>query len=127
MRSLRSGYAADLRDSTSSLDDRVRFHFEHLQDYWGRCLGFVSQVRPELPVDSDLFACVAIGTTAAADEICEYCAREGADELVDAWRQHERQVQMLQRRSVAARADVERCAGIFDSLLDLYDPSIKVA
>jgi hypothetical protein len=63
---------AKVGDST---DDRVRFHIEHLNEYWQRCLGFLELFeKGKKSVTSsflrnDLFVCVRVATKAATVDI----------------------------------------------------------
>jgi len=127
VRELRSLYIVHLRESTSSLDERVRFHLEHIAEYWDRCLGFRAQVSAEGIVASDLFACVYIGTDAANDDALGYCAERKADSLGEAWQHYEMQVDSLRRGVSDARQDLDSCACDFRSVWNLYAASAEDA
>ena len=125
-RALRRFYSANLRETTGSLADRMAYHIEHIRDYWGRCLGFVDQIQPRLPVRGDLWACVAIGTRGASPDVCEYCTRERAEELRQSWLRYERRVEELARHPSIPPDELESCAAMFDTFRQLYDTSTKV-
>lgn len=119
IRTLRTSYCANLRASTSSIDERVRFHLEHIEEYWGRCLGFL-QISPESVLSSDLFSCVSIGTAAAATDIRQYCEQKSAQPLLDAWLRYELQLGELRQRVQDACQRLESCASAFDSVREAY-------
>src|SRR4051794_16024304 len=88
-RRLRLEYEANLRDSTNSAGEKVRFHIEHLRSYWNRCVGFVSCVSPSLPARNDLWTCVRMGTEEAAKDIGELLAQEQAKMLLQRWHEYQ--------------------------------------
>lgn len=47
-----------------ALSEPLKFHLHHLALYWNRLVGFCRQVpsKPETAIDTDLGACVAVGS-----------------------------------------------------------------
>ncbi len=120
VRASRSSYCANLRESASSLDERAGFHFEHIDVYWGRCLGILAQVPPADILSSDLFACVVVATEAAAHDVREYCAQHAAQHLLEAWQRYELELRRLPRGVRDPREGLESCARAFHAVQALY-------
>ena len=80
-RQLRNNYVTHLRESASSLDERVRFHFDHIEVYWDRCLGFLPEYQGNTAslLSSDLGACVIVATEFASLDVHAYCFRYAAN------------------------------------------------
>ena len=100
--------------------DPLAFHLYHLARYWSRLVGFCRQVplEPEKFIDTDLGACVQVGSEFAHQLI-------GPDSLIwRRWQDYWTQTQaVLHQRPVTIEA-VEAASRAFDAcLVDLrYNP-----
>jgi hypothetical protein len=98
----------------------LEFHLYHLARYWSRLIGFCMQVpsKPEAAMNSDLGACVAVGSKFAHELI-------GANSLVhERWQEYWKGTQaILYVRPVTIEA-VEAASRKFDECLAelKYDP-----
>lgn len=100
--------------------DPLTFHFFHLARYWSRLVGFCRQdpLKPEAFIDSDLGACVQVGSEYANGLI-------SADSpIYERWQQYWRQAQVVLRQRPIRIEDVENASRTFDlCLAELnYDP-----
>jgi hypothetical protein len=100
--------------------DPLEFHLYHLARYWSRLVGFCRQVplKAEMWVDTDLGACVAVGSEFAKRLIGP------SSSVYEQWREYWRQTQaLLHKRPVTIEA-VEEVSRTFDACLATlkYDP-----
>lgn len=93
--------------------DALQFHLYHLARYWSRLVGFCRQDPPrsEAFIDSDLGACVAVGSEFAGKLI------EASSPIFGRWQDYcERTQAVLHVRPVTIE-DVEAASGAFDVFL----------
>ena len=115
-RQLRRSYLGRLRATAVSLDDRVRFHVDHLAEYWERCLGFARVSQPSTVLSGDLGVCVVIATRAAARDLAAFTDQRGLRELRIAWDSYlERFDETLSRPE-----GMKECVALFDRVRELH-------
>jgi hypothetical protein len=100
--------------------DPLEFHLYHLSRYWSRLVGFCRQdtCKPAVFIDTDLGACVQVGTEFAHRII------DQASPIYEQWQDYWIQAQaVLHKRPVTIEA-VETASRAFDACLAelKYDP-----
>jgi len=121
-RHLRACYLANLEGSAGPLDRRVRFHIDHLDDYWGRWLGFL----PVLPANTtsylsnDLVVCVVVATEIATRDVHAYCSQHATQPLRDAWDRYVSGLAEVRRGAPNGPEGVNLCAGMFAEVRELH-------
>src|SRR5688500_453250 len=126
---LREGYQALLHERPRSLDERVQHHFEHLDDYWGRCLGFLPLDPNPSPtfVAADWAVCIYIGSEAAAVDVRDYCIVHGRTALSTAWDDYERSLRRMKHAHPPVGSAVRRTAEDYRRVRAAYVPAPHVS
>jgi hypothetical protein len=100
--------------------DPLQFHLYHLARYWSRLVGFCRQVpdKPEAFIDTDLGACVAVGSEFAHKLI------EPSLGVYERWQDYWRRTQVILHDRPVTLEGVEAASRAFnDCLSELkYDP-----
>jgi len=100
--------------------DPLKFHLHHLARYWSRLVGFCRQVpsKPETAIDTDLGACVAVGSEFTGKLI-------GPNMPVHRlWQEYWKRAQAVLHDRPVTLEDVEAASRSFDDCLSelKYDP-----
>jgi hypothetical protein len=112
---LRRNYQALLHERARSLEERLQFHLDHLEEYWDRCLGFLA-LRPDHNptfVAGDLAVCIYIASDAATADVRAYCSAHGASELDAAWMQYAQSLTAMSRADPTVSVAIRRSADEF--------------
>ena len=100
--------------------DPLEFHLYHLARYWSRLVGFCRQVpdKPETAIDTDLGACVAVGSEFANKLI------QPSLPIYARWQDYWQRTQSVLRDRPVALEQVEGASRTFDDCLSelKYDP-----
>ncbi len=100
--------------------DPLQFHLYHLARYWSRLVGFCRQVpdKPETFIDTDLGACVAVGSEFARNLI-----NPGLP-VVGRWQDYFSQTQAVLHDRPVTLEDVEAASRAFEDCLAIlkYNP-----
>jgi hypothetical protein len=113
-------------DASSSIDDRIRFHIEHLDEYWQRCLGFLELLEKEKkPVTSsflrnDSFVCVRVATQHATVDIEAFCSKRQETRLRNAWEKYLKELAIIKKKTHETASAMTACAQCFGEARDLY-------
>jgi hypothetical protein len=115
MRQIHACYVTNLKASAGSLDNRVRFHIEHLDEYWDRWLGFlpVLQATDASYSSNDLVVCVLVATESASRDVHAYCSQYATQALRDAWDLYVSSLAEVRRGVLKGPEGVNLCAGMF--------------
>ena len=111
---------AEREQSGVTPTDPLEFHLHHLARYWSRLVGFCRQVplKAELFIDTDLGACVAVGS-----EFANRLMIPGSS-VYQQWREYWMEMQaVLHKRPVTIEL-VEEASRAFETCLAVlkYDP-----
>jgi hypothetical protein len=100
--------------------DPLEFHLFHLARYWSRLVGFCRQKpsKPEDCIDSDLGACVVVGSDSAQKLIGP------SSPIHEQWQEYWRRAQAILHERPVTLVDVELASQSFDRCLVAlnYDP-----
>ena len=100
--------------------DPLKFHLHHLARYWSRLVGFCREApsAPEVFINSDLGACVKVGSDYAQKLI------EPNSQIYELWQVYWRAMQSVLHERPVTLGDVEAASQAFnDCLIQLqYDP-----
>lgn len=100
--------------------DPLKFHLYHLFLYWSRLVGFCRQVpaKPEKAIDTDLGACVQVGSEFAGKLI------GSTSPIYDLWQGYWKRTQAVLHDRPVTLHDVEEASKAFDACLAelQYDP-----
>jgi hypothetical protein len=109
-----------------SIDDRARFHIEHLDKYWSRCLGFLELWEKEKkPVTSsflrnDLFVCVRIASEVATVDIETFCSKRPETGLRNIWQKYLEDLAITKKKTHETASAMTACAQCFGEARNLY-------
>ena len=98
--------------------DPLEFHLYHLARYWSRLVGFCKQVSPENCVESDLDACVQVGSEFTNKMISLNSPFYGQ------WQECWNRTQAILKERPVTVEDIEAASQSFDKCLAelKYDP-----
>ena len=120
-RAMIPGYEGMFRERSGiTPSDPLEFHLFHLARYWSRLVGFSKQVpeKPETAIDTDLGACVAVGSEFAHKMI------EPSLPIYECWQHYWRLAQMVLHERPVTLEQIEAASRAFNDCLSVlkYDP-----
>jgi hypothetical protein len=121
-RRLRAYYVANLNASAGSLENRVRFHIDHLDEYWDRCLGLlpVLQANTASCLSNDVVACIVVATESATRDVHAYCSQRATQPLSDAWDAYVPSLAEVRRGILKGAGGANQCASMFIKVRELH-------
>ena len=125
-RRMHKNYRDMVGETSSSIDDRIRFHIEHIDEYWQRCLGFLEvlekEKKPVTPsfLRNDLFVCVRVATQHATVDIEAFCSKRQETRLRNAWEKYLKDLAIIKKKTHQTASAMTACAQCFGEARDLY-------
>jgi len=112
-----------MTEASSSIEGRARFHIEHLDEYWMRCLGFLQVMQKPVMASfllNDLFTCVRISTELATKDIESFCSKKSATNLDLAWKRYLASYENAKKASNEVAEVLTRSSQRFGEVRDMF-------